>query len=94
MERAIPGFPIQQAGWQQRALNSRENHLEAGGHSVLCRGMNADLATARLQGLVSKAGRSQKGREENSVLLKAAEQEKAARQRTSRLGGSKAPGFT
>lgn len=46
LEMAIPGFPIWQAGWQQRARNSRENHLVAGGHSVLCRGMNAELATA------------------------------------------------
>lgn len=65
LEMAIPGFPIWQLGWQRRALNSRENHLEAGGHSVLCRGMDADLATARQQGLVSKAGRWQKGREES-----------------------------
>lgn len=69
LEMTIPGFPIWQARWRQRALNSRENHLEAGGHSVWCRGMNADLATARQQGVVSKAGRQQKVRQ-NSIHLR------------------------
>lgn len=50
LEMAIPGFPIQQARWQQRALNSRENHLGAGGPSALCWGMSAKVATTRQQG--------------------------------------------
>lgn len=63
LEMAIPGCPIQQAHWQQRALNSRENHVETGGPSAVCWGMRAGLATARQQGLVSKASKWQKGRE-------------------------------
>lgn len=46
-----------------KGSDSRENHLEAGGPSALCWGMNAELATARQTGLVSKARKYQKGRE-------------------------------